>query len=120
MLQNHSLFIFLKRVLWKKKIIVFELSDHFLVNLCNWEGFALKFYFQNNKTMRLMFECSHLAPGAEAIKSEHCMTNDEILGVGNMEWVTIQLKSKFHTVISMCFPCFLKKLSISSFCKTFT
>lgn len=45
-----------------------------------------------------MFECSHLAPGAESITSEHCMINDEVLGAGNMEWVMIQLKSKFHTV----------------------
>lgn len=34
---------------------------------------------KQNNTMRLMFECSHLALRAEAMKSECCKINDEIL-----------------------------------------
>lgn len=34
---------------------------------------------KQNNTMRLMFECSHLALRVEAMKSECCKINDEIL-----------------------------------------
>lgn len=37
------------------------------------------------------------------------MINGEILGVGNTEWVTIQLKTMFRTVIFHVLPLFLEE-----------